>query len=142
MTARVPIVSYLVLDDPPRLRSNRCTACGALYFDERVACARCGLQVFDEVAHPVSGRVGSFTIVHRASPGIETPYVSAVVYLDDGTAVKTNIVGCPPDPQHVHLDMPVVLETFPVGTDDAGTEAIGFAFTPQHSPTSNDRTHQ
>jgi hypothetical protein len=35
-----------------------------------------------------------------------------------------------PDPEHVHTGMKVRLATYPVGTDDEGTEAIGFGFEP------------
>jgi hypothetical protein len=45
-----PIVDYLVLEDPPHLRANRCVKCDALYFDRRNACAACGSTTFDEKA--------------------------------------------------------------------------------------------
>jgi hypothetical protein len=35
-----------------------------------------------------------------------------------------------PDADHVNLGMKVRLTTFPIGTDEAGTEAIGFGFEP------------
>ena len=35
-----------------------------------------------------------------------------------------------PDPEHVTLGMSVKLATYPIGTDAAGTEAIGFGFEP------------
>ena len=44
--------------------------------------------------------------------------------------MRGNIVNCPPDPDHVSLGMKVRLATLPVGTDAAGTEAIGFGFEP------------
>jgi hypothetical protein len=39
-------------------------------------------------------------------------------------------VNVEPDPEHVHLGMKVQLVTTSVGTDSAGTEAIGFGFQP------------
>ena len=57
------------------------------------------------------------------------PFVAAVVDLD-GTSVSGNIVNTEPDPEHVTLGMKVRLTTFPIGTDDEGTEAIGFGFEP------------
>ena len=50
--------------------------------------------------------------------------------LDGGGSVKGNVVNVPPDPEHVKLGMRVRLTTFPVGTDDDGTEAIAFGFEP------------
>ena len=40
------------------------------------------------------------------------------------------VAGVDPDPDHVTLGMKVKLATYPIGTDDNGTEAIGFGFEP------------
>ena len=45
-------------------------------------------------------------------------------------AAANDIVNVEPDPEHVHLGMKVKLVTTLVGTDSAGTEAIGFGFQP------------
>ena len=128
---QIPFVRYLALDDDgAHLVSEECEACSARYFDQRLACARCGGRSFRQTALPTTGTIGSFTIIHRAAPGVPTPYVSAVVYLDDSTAVKANIVACPPDPENVKLGMPVRLTTYIAATDADNTEAIAFAFAP------------
>lgn len=62
---------------------------------------------------PVSGRgtIFSFTVVHQLyDPGFkgEIPYVVAVVELDEGPRVVTNIVGIPKD--DVRIGMPVRIE--------------------------------
>ena len=74
------------------------------------------------------GELRAFTIVHRAAPGVPTPYVSAVVDLEGGGVVKANLVNVDPDPDNIKLGMPVRLTTFVAGTDDDGTEAIAFGF--------------
>ncbi len=79
---------------------------------------------------PSEGEVISFSIVHRAAPNVPTPYVSAVVHLDGGGAVKANIVDAEPDPEHVKLGMRVKLKTFVAGTDGEGNEAVAFGFVP------------
>jgi uncharacterized OB-fold protein len=132
MGKQVPIVDYLVLDDgPPHLMQRRCQACGAGYFDRRNACARCGGLGFDRVPVGGDGEIRTFTIVHRAAPNVATPYVSVVVETADGVQVKSNVVGVDPDPDHVRLGMPVRLTTYVAGTDDDGTEAIGFGYEPR-----------
>jgi uncharacterized OB-fold protein len=75
--------------------------------------------------------VRSFSIIHRAAKNVPVPYVSAIVDLDGGGTVKANVVNVEPDPDHVRLGMRVRLTTFPVGSDDDGTEAIAFGFEPQ-----------
>jgi hypothetical protein len=54
------------------------------------------------------GRVYSFTIVRRAmNPAFaeDVPYVYAIVELEEGPRLMTNVVGCPPE--SVRVDMPV-----------------------------------
>jgi uncharacterized protein len=131
MPTRVPVVSYLVLDgDKPHLVANVCSSCGAIYLERRNACARCGATGFSTAPLATRGIVTSFTIVHRAAPGVATPFVSATVKLEGGGVVTANVVDTEPDPDHVHLGMPVDLTTYFVGTDDDGTEAVAFGFAP------------
>jgi uncharacterized protein len=127
---RIPLVDYLVLGDDPHLVAHECTSCGARFFDRRNACAACGGSGFDAVRVANEGEVRAFTIVSMAAPGIPVPFVASVVDCD-GTSVRGNLVNIPPDPEHVRLGMKVRLTTVPVGTDAAGTEAIGFGFEPR-----------
>ena len=131
MSARIPLVDYLVIDGgEPYLQSHECTGCGALYFDRRNACAKCGGREFGVRRLAGEGTLRSFTIVHRAAPGVPVPYVSALVDLAGGGVVQSNLVGVQPDPAEVKLGMPVRLTTFAAGTDDEGTEAVAFGFEP------------
>jgi uncharacterized OB-fold protein len=128
--SQIPFVDYLVLDDgDPHLVARECTSCGARYFDRRNACARCFGTDFTTVQIATEGEVRSFTIVTFAAPGVEVPFVAAVVDCD-GTSVKGNIINCPPDPEHVKLGKLVRLATNSMGTDDNGVEALNFGFEP------------
>jgi uncharacterized OB-fold protein len=126
---QIPLVDYLVLGDEPHLVAHECTSCGARYFDRRNACASCFATDFKEVNVPTEGELTAFTIVSMAAPGIPVPFVAGIIDCQ-GTSVRANVVNTPPDPEHVQLGMKVRLATFPIGTDDAGTEAIGFGFEP------------
>ena len=98
MGSQVPIVDYLVIDNgAPYLNANACEECGALYFDRRNACAKCGKTAFGRQKLGDKGTVKSFTIVARAAPNVKVPYVSAIVHLDGGGVVKTNVVNVEPD---------------------------------------------
>lgn len=130
MAGQIPVVDYLVLGGEPHLAANRCTGCGAEYFDRRNACARCGGRAFERVDLSTTGVVRSFTIVQRASPGVPAPYVSAVIDLDGGGVVKANVVNTDPSPDKVSLGMPVRLTTWVADTDSQGTEAVAFGFEP------------
>src|SRR4051812_18700108 len=129
MAKQVPLVDYLVLDGDPHLVAHECKSCGARYFDRRNACASCEADEFTDVDIPTTGELRAFTIVSMAAPGIQVPFVASVVDCG-GTSVRGNVINTPPDPDHVSLGMKVKLATYTVGTDDEGTEAIGFGFEP------------
>lgn len=129
MADRIPIVDYLVLDPEPHLVAHACTGCGARYFDRRNACAACEADAFEDVALPTEGEVTAYTIVTFAAPGVDVPFVAAVVDCD-GTSVQANLVNVTPDPEHVRLGLPVRLATTSMGEDTNGVEGIGFGFEP------------
>jgi uncharacterized OB-fold protein len=129
VTDQIPLVDYLVLGDDPHLIANECVACKARFFDRRNACASCFGTEFTKVDVPTEGELRAYTIVAFAAPGIPVPFVAGVVDCN-GTSVGGNIINTPPDPEHVTLGMKVRLATLTVGTDDEGTEAVGFGFEP------------
>jgi uncharacterized OB-fold protein len=130
MASQVPLVDYLVLGDQPHLVAHQCSACGARYFDRRNACANCGGTEFGQADVATDGEVRSFTIVTFAAPGVQVPFVSAIIDCD-GTSVRANLINVEPTPEKVTLGMKVRLATYSLGTDDNGTEAIGFGFEPK-----------
>jgi uncharacterized protein len=129
MGQQVPMVSYLSLGDRPHLVATECTSCGARFFDRRNACASCFGTEFKNFDVPTEGVLRAFTIVSYAAPGIPVPFVAGVIDCD-GTSVRGNVINVSPDAEHVRTGMKVRLATLPVGTDDDGTEAIGFGFEP------------
>lgn len=129
MPLSVPIVEYLALQDPPHLIAQRCTACRASYFDRRDACAACFGTTFAPFDVSRNGTLETFTLVAVAAPGVKVPFVAGVVDCD-GIAVRSTIVNVDVSPDEVRLGMPMQLTTFVVGTDDNGTQAVGFGFEP------------
>jgi uncharacterized OB-fold protein len=92
------------------LRLPFCRPCQAFYFYPRRFCPRC--FSWDIEWRPVSGRgrLYTFAIQYRAfHPGWaeDTPYVTAIVQLDEGPRIFTRLVDVDPDPKAVHCDMPV-----------------------------------
>src|SRR5580698_11633365 len=106
MTKQIPLVEYLVLGDSPHLVAHECTSCGARFLDRRNACASCEGTEFKPADVATTGEVRAFTIVTFAAPGIDVPYVAAVVDCD-GTSVRANLINVPADPEHVSLGMKV-----------------------------------
>ena len=106
----LPAVSYLKIPDSgdPYLEGHKCDACGAIFLDARQVCAKCGArEQMRAVALSNTGKLYSYSIVYRSFPGVEVPYISAVVDLDDGATVKGNLINVEPDPANIAFDMPV-----------------------------------
>ena len=94
-----------------RLLAPRCQRCQHLFFYPRARCPRCfGAELgWEELSG--RGRVYSCTVVRQpAHPAFvdDVPYVFAVVELDEGVRMPTNVVGC--DPEDVTPDARVVVE--------------------------------
>jgi uncharacterized OB-fold protein len=87
-----------------------CRNCEALYFYPRDFCPTCFSWDIEWRKASGRGRIHTFAIQHRAwHPGWqdEVPYVTALVELDEGPRLYTNIIGIDPDPSQIHCDMPV-----------------------------------
>jgi uncharacterized OB-fold protein len=89
------------------LRLQRCRPCAQAYFPPRPFCPRCGSG--DTEVFRASGRAAlySYVIHHRPVPGFEPPYAIAVVTLEEGPRMLTNVVGVPQTPEALELDMPL-----------------------------------
>ena len=92
------------------MQLQRCSACGTWVFYPRALCPSCLGATLEW--RPVSGRgvVHAFTIPHRhPSPTFQPdlPYVVALVELEEGARMMTNLVDVPPDPAHVRVGLPV-----------------------------------
>jgi uncharacterized OB-fold protein len=93
------------------LRIIRCNDCGYYIHPPSPRCPKCLSENVEPT--PVSGRgsVYTYTVNRRVwSPGLEVPYVIAIVQLDEQPDLRlmTNIVGCAAD--WVTIDMPVQVE--------------------------------
>jgi len=91
------------------LRIQRCNTCDKAYFYPRPFCPFCSSK--DVAWFTASGRgtLYSYVINHRPAYGFQNyaPYVIAVVQLDEGPRMMTNIIGVEPTPENLPIDMPV-----------------------------------
>jgi len=91
-----------------KLIIQQCKDCGRHIFYPRIACIHCSSEKVDWVQASGKGTVYSYTVVESNAPSAfiqDMPYVVAVVRLEEGVQMLTNIVGC--DPYQVRCDMPV-----------------------------------
>lgn len=96
---------------------QRCTACAATYFPPRPFCPECSCREVEVVTSSGRGRLYSYVINHRPHKAFDGPYSIAVVELDEGPRMMTNIVECEQTPEALVLDMPVEVVFEPI-TDE------------------------
>lgn len=90
------------------LRIRCCKACGARFRFVSEWCPECWSTDLDWQAASGFGKVVALTVVHMApyeSVAARVPYVLALVHLDEGPTMMSNIIEC--DPASVTISMPV-----------------------------------
>ncbi len=86
----------------------RCKTCANLFFYPRESCPNCLSDDLEWVPVSGTGRVYSYTVVYQpANPAFqdEVPYIYAMIQLDEGPRMISNLVQCPIEAAKV--DMPV-----------------------------------
>ena len=84
-----------------------CNSCSHTYFPPRPFCPECGSRDVKVVQASGKGRLYSYIINHMKAPGYEPPFAVAVVELEEGPRIMTNILECEPTPEALQLDMPL-----------------------------------
>jgi uncharacterized OB-fold protein len=89
-----------------RLRIQRCLECRRHYFYPRAFCRYCTSSYVEWVDASGRARLVSYVIDARPLPGMEgASPVIALVRLDEGPTMLTNIVDVDPTPENLRLDM-------------------------------------
>ncbi len=93
-----------------KIEVQRCDDCENYVFYPRALCPHCSSRRLKWTPVSGRGRIYTMTIVHKA-PGpafkADVPYVVALVELDEGCRMMTNIVAVEADPSAVKIGMPV-----------------------------------
>lgn len=92
---------------------QRCADCRTDRFPPRAVCPNCLSSRVEWVRSAGRGTVYSFTVTQQnQAPGFreELPYVVAVVQLDEGPRMMTNVVDCAPDAVRIGMAVTVVFD--------------------------------
>jgi uncharacterized protein len=96
------------------LRVQRCEVCAHTYFPPRPFCPKCASRKVSWIKASGRARLYSYVIHHRPAPGFTPPYSIAVVELEEGPRMMTNIVDCPQTPEELQLDMALEVTFLPI----------------------------
>lgn len=89
------------------LRLQKCAACSHVYFPPRPFCPQCAAREVQVFRATGRATLYSYVIHHRPVPGFTPPYSIAVVQLEEGPRMMTNIVEIEQTPEALQLDMPL-----------------------------------
>jgi uncharacterized OB-fold protein len=116
-----PVIPVANLDTKPfwdgcaegRLLLQRCTACGTWRHPPSPVCPDCLGTAHDWLASSGRGSVYTFVIVREGRRGWEkmVPYVLAVVALDEGPRILTNLTNVAPEAVTIGMPVAVTFET-------------------------------
>lgn len=130
----LPITPLLQIPESgdPYLEGRKCKRCNAISLKPRLACAKCGGRDTIE-PHRLSnkGTLHAYSIIHRAFPGVDVPFISAIADLEGGGTIKTNLIGIDPDPEKIQLGMAVdIVYEIASRKDAKGNEYLAYFLKP------------
>jgi uncharacterized OB-fold protein len=106
-----------------------CNSCKSFYFYPRVFCPKCFSWDVDWRRASGKGTLYTYGIQYRpAGPGFynDVPYITAIVELEEGVRLMTNLVDVEPDPAKIKIDAPVEV-VFDDVTDEVTLPKFRFA---------------
>ncbi len=136
-TAIEPILPNITDENAPYWRSARahalelpfCINCERAFYPVQARCPRCLVSGWEWRKASGRARVYSWIVVHQVydpSFASRVPYITAVVELEEGPRLMTNIVHC--EPGSVTRDLPVQ-----VAYEDLNDEVTLVYFEPQEN---------
>jgi uncharacterized protein len=96
-----------------KLLMPRCDACGKYWFPPSLLCPHCNATKWTWTSTSGRGRIFSYVVYHRVyHPGFadEVPYAVAVIELDEGPRMVSNVIGTAPDKLACDLRVEVVYQ--------------------------------
>ena len=101
-----------------RLVAQKCQACGRLRHPPRPMCPQCHSLDFEIVDLAGGGVVYSYAILHHPqNPAFEYPVIAALIDLEEGVRVLSNLVEI--DPADIVIGMPVTVDFRPTRQEGA-----------------------
>jgi uncharacterized OB-fold protein len=110
--------SYWDACQQEKLLIQQCKECEHVQFYPRLMCTKCSSREVKWIEASGIAKVLTYTIVHRpilSAYQKEAPYILAVVQLEEGPTMMTNVVNCPND--SIKCEM-LVKVTFQRWTDE------------------------
>lgn len=92
------------------LRLQRCNDCAHVYFPPRPFCPSCSSKQVSIFVASGRATLASYIINQRSHPAFDGPYSIAIVQLEEGPRMMSNVVDCAQTPEALELDMPLAVK--------------------------------
>jgi uncharacterized OB-fold protein len=126
-----PIMRWRHYDDTYKLKGNKCTKCGATYFEKKGMCT-CGNVEFSTIDFSGKGKIVTFTQIH-GGPEVyadQTPYCVGLIDLAEGARVTGQIVDCKYEELKIGQEVEAVFRKF-YKSGEKGIVHYGTKFIPK-----------
>ncbi len=93
-----------------KLMLPKCGDCGRTFFYPRIVCPHCSSRSITWIQASGKGKLHAFGIAHQSFTRafkVPPPFVLAMIELEEGPRMVSNLINVQPDPTVVKCDMPV-----------------------------------
>ena len=108
----------------------KCKQCGAYNMPPGKVCLECASEDMEIVELSGRGEIQTFTVIHVAPEGFQSPFIVALVKLEEGPWITANVINVDPDKASMGLigrKGKVGYKEVPADTFSAG-ERMAFTF--------------
>lgn len=112
------------------LIGSKCTQCETVFFPKRVICPECRRKgKLKDMQLAGAGKIFTYSVIHTPTDEFKTlaPYVVAIVELEDGAKITTQIVDCKPEDVSIGDEVEMVFRRIKEEGDD-GVISYGYKF--------------
>lgn len=112
------------------LIGSKCSQCGKVFFPKRVLCPECRRKgELEDIQLKGEGKIHTYSVIHTPTEEFKTlaPYVVAIVELEEGAKLTTQIVDCKPGDVEIGDEVEMVFRKIKEEGDD-GVISYGYKF--------------
>jgi uncharacterized protein len=112
------------------LIGSKCSQCGKVFFPKRVICPECRRRgKIEDIKLSGKGKIYTYSVINTPTDEFKTlaPYVVAIIELEEGTKITSQIVDCDPEEIEIGDEVEVVFRKIRTEGDD-GVISYGYKF--------------
>jgi uncharacterized OB-fold protein len=112
----------------PYLIGNKCRLCGKFHFPRTLACAKCLSEELEEIHFGRNGKLYSYSIVLVSSMGLDAPYATGYIDVDEGQRLYAMIFDWKKDDLRSGRNMELIIKK--LREDSSSGRVMGYAYRP------------